>query len=140
MEPGILKLREQWRLLARMLPLVENSFNRCELGPRSTGQSYLYRGISPNNILVPGGQTTFANMLQHGPQDGRPRWLGGCMAFDEVAGSSFKGKGWSSLFLYSPEIREEPRGCLKTLSSNRKRHGCRPIWLNIRAIFDGPSR
>jgi ATP-dependent Lon protease len=44
-----------------MLPLVENNFNLCELGPRSTGKSHLYKEISPNSILVSGGQTTVAN-------------------------------------------------------------------------------
>ena len=50
--------RERWLLLARMLPLVENNFNLCELGPRSTGKSHIYKEISPNSILVSGGQTT----------------------------------------------------------------------------------
>jgi len=31
-----------------MLPLVENNLNICELGPRSTGKSHLYKEISPN--------------------------------------------------------------------------------------------
>lgn len=33
MEPDTLTVREKWLLLARMLPLVENNFNLCELGP-----------------------------------------------------------------------------------------------------------
>lgn len=32
MEPDTLTEREQWLLIARMLPLVENNFNLCELG------------------------------------------------------------------------------------------------------------
>lgn len=51
MEPDSLKLREKWLLLTRMLPLVENNFNLCELGPRSTGKSHLFKEISPNSIL-----------------------------------------------------------------------------------------
>ena len=39
-EPEQLNNREKWLLLARMLPLVENNFNLCELGPRSTGKSH----------------------------------------------------------------------------------------------------
>ncbi len=54
---------ESWLLLARMLPLVENNFNLCELGPRSTGKSHIYKEISPNSILVSGGQTTVANLF-----------------------------------------------------------------------------
>lgn len=63
MEAEELTEREQWLLIARMLPLVENNFNLCELGPRSTGKSHLYKEISPNSILVSGGQTTVANLF-----------------------------------------------------------------------------
>ena len=63
MEPDSLKQREKWLLLARMLPLVENNFNLCELGPRNTGKSHLFKEISPNSILVSGGQTTVANLF-----------------------------------------------------------------------------
>ena len=63
MEPDALSYREKWLLLTRMIPLVENNFNFCELGPRSTGKSHLYKEISPNSILVSGGQTTVANLF-----------------------------------------------------------------------------
>ncbi len=63
MEAAKLSPRAQWLLLARMLPLVENNLNVCELGPRSTGKSHLYKEISPNSILVSGGQTTVANLF-----------------------------------------------------------------------------
>ena len=63
MEPDELEERVKWLLLARMLPLVENNINLCELGPRSTGKSHLYKEISPNSILVSGGQTTVANLF-----------------------------------------------------------------------------
>jgi ATP-dependent Lon protease len=62
-EPDHFTEREKWLLLARMLPLIENNFNLCELGPRSTGKSHLYKEISPNSILVSGGQTTVANLF-----------------------------------------------------------------------------
>ena len=63
MEPDTLTCREKWLLLIRMIPLVENNFNLCELGPRSTGKSHLFKEISPNSILVSGGQTTVANLF-----------------------------------------------------------------------------
>ena len=63
MEPDALSYREKWLLISRMLPLVENNFNFCELGPRSTGKSHLFKEISPNSILVSGGQTTVANLF-----------------------------------------------------------------------------
>jgi len=93
MEPDILKYREKWLLLTRMLPLIENNFNLCELGPRSTGKSHLYKEISPNSILVSGGQTTVANLFYNMAR--KTVGLVGlwdCVAFDEVAGIRFKDK------------------------------------------------
>jgi ATP-dependent Lon protease len=63
MEPSCFKERVKWHLLARMVPLVENNYNFCELGPRGTGKSHIYKEISPNSILVSGGQTTVANLF-----------------------------------------------------------------------------
>ncbi len=85
--------REKWLLLARMIPLVENNFNLCELGPRSTGKSHIYKEISPNSILVSGGQTTVANLFYN--MSNKTVGLVGmwdCVAFDEVAGITFKDK------------------------------------------------
>ena len=93
MEPDKLTYREKWLLLTRMLPLIENNFNLCELGPRSTGKSHLYKEISPNSILVSGGQTTVANLFYNMAR--RTVGLVGlwdCVAFDEVAGIKFKDK------------------------------------------------
>ena len=85
--------REKWLLLARMLPLVENNFNLCELGPRSTGKSHLFKEISPNSILVSGGQTTVANLFYNmGTKTVGLVGLWDCVAFDEVAGITFKDK------------------------------------------------
>ena len=63
MEPTNFTERVKWHLLARMIPLVENNYNLCELGPRGTGKSHIYKEISPNSILVSGGQTTVANLF-----------------------------------------------------------------------------
>ena len=85
--------RVKWLLLARMIPLVENNFNLCELGPRGTGKSHVYKEISPNSILVSGGQTTVANLFYN--MSNKTVGLVGmwdCVAFDEVAGITFKDK------------------------------------------------
>jgi hypothetical protein len=75
------------------LPLVENNFNLCELGPRSTGKSHLYKEISPNSILVSGGQTTVANLFYNmAKKTVGLVGLWDCVAFDEVAGINFKDK------------------------------------------------
>ena len=93
MEPDALEERVKWLLLARLLSLVENNFNLVELGPRSTGKSHIYKEISPNSILVSGGQTTVANLFYNlsKKQIGLVG-LWDCVAFDEVAGIKFKDK------------------------------------------------
>jgi ATP-dependent Lon protease len=93
MEPASLKEEVQWHLLARMIPFVENNYNVCELGPRGTGKSHIYKECSPNSILVSGGQTTVANLFYN--MSSRRIGLVGLwdvVAFDEVAGISFKDK------------------------------------------------
>ena len=93
MESDALSYREKWLILTRMIPLVENNFNLCELGPRSTGKSHLYKEISPNSILVSGGQTTVANLFYNmGRKTVGLVGLWDCVAFDEVAGIRFKDK------------------------------------------------
>ena len=93
MEPSVLDQRVKWHLLARMIPFVENNYNCCELGPRGTGKSHIYKECSPNSILISGGQTTVANLFYN-----MSRHLVGLVgmwdvvAFDEVAGISFKDK------------------------------------------------
>ena len=93
MEPDMLSVREKWLLLLRLVPLVENNYNFCELGPRSTGKSYVYKEISPNSILVSGGQTTVANLFYNmAKKQVGLVGLWDCVAFDEVAGINFKDK------------------------------------------------
>lgn len=93
MEASKFSERVKWLLLSRMIPLVENNFNLCELGPRGTGKSHVYKEISPNSILVSGGQTTVANLFYN--MSNKTVGLVGmwdCVAFDEVAGITFKDK------------------------------------------------
>jgi len=93
MEPTQLDDRVKWHLLLRLVPLVENNYNMCELGPRGTGKSHVYKEISPNSILVSGGQSTVANLFYN--MSSRKIGLVGmwdCVAFDEVAGIRFKDK------------------------------------------------
>jgi len=91
MEPTTLDSRAKWHLLARMIPFVENNYNVCELGPRGTGKSHIYKEVSPNSILISGGQTTVANLFYNLAR--RQVGLVGVwdvVAFDEVAGIHFK--------------------------------------------------
>lgn len=90
LEPTTFTEDVKWHLLARMVPLCENNYNCCELGPRSTGKSHIYKEVSPNSILVSGGKTTVANLFYN--MASRRIGLVGLfdvVAFDEVAGISF---------------------------------------------------
>ncbi len=91
MEPTQFSGRVKWLHLARLVPLAENNVNLCELGPRGTGKSHVYKEISPNSILVSGGHTTVANLFYN--MSTKTVGLVGmwdCVAFDEVAGITFK--------------------------------------------------
>jgi ATP-dependent Lon protease len=93
LEPTVFEERVKWHFLTRLIPLVENNYNLCELGPRGTGKSHIYKEISPNSILVSGGQTTVANLFYN--MSSRKVGLVGVwdtVAFDEVAGIRFKDK------------------------------------------------
>ena len=91
MEPTTFEPRVKWHLLARMIPFVESNYNVCELGPRGTGKSHIYKEVSPNSILISGGQTTVPNLFYN--MNRRQIGLVGVwdvVAFDEVAGIHFK--------------------------------------------------
>ncbi len=93
MEPTQFEYRVKWHLLARLIPLVENNVNICELGPRGTGKSHIYKELSPNSILISGGQTTVANLFYNmGRKQVGLVGIWDCVAFDEVAGINFKDK------------------------------------------------
>ncbi len=96
MEPSVLEQRVKWHLVARMIPFVETVTNVCELGPRGTGKSHIYKEISPNSILVSGG-TDYRRNLFYNLSNRQVGLVGlwDVVAFDEVAGISFKDKGWS---------------------------------------------
>lgn len=93
MESTQLSYEVKWHMLERLVPLVENNYNLCELGPRGTGKSHVYKELSPNSILVSGGQSTVANLFYN--MSTRKVGLVGLwdtVAFDEVAGIRFKDK------------------------------------------------
>ena len=93
MEPSNIEQRTKWHLITHMIPFVENNYNVCELGPRGTGKSHVYKECSPNSLLVSGGQTTVANLFYN--MASRQIGLVGMwdvVAFDEVAGITFKDK------------------------------------------------
>ena len=81
--------RQKLLLLLRLVPFVEDNFNLVEFGPRGTGKSYCYRELSPNAILISGGETTVPNLFgRNTPKKTKPglvnQW--DVIAFDEVAG------------------------------------------------------
>ena len=90
-EPDALSEKEKMHFIERMVPLVERNYNYCELGPRGTGKSHIYKEISPYSILMSGGQTSTANLF-YNLSSHRVGLVGhwDCVAFDEVAGMHFR--------------------------------------------------
>ncbi len=94
-EPGSEGLddRKQTLLLMRLIPLVEANFNMVELGPRSSGKSYIYKEITPYALLISGGQGTVAQLFVHNTT-GRVGAVGewDAVCFDESTDRLFKDK------------------------------------------------
>ena len=92
-EPASMDARTRMLLLARMMALVESNINICELGPRGTGKSHLFKEISPSSILVSGGQASVASLF-YNLSTRTPglvcNW--DVVAFDEVAEIKFRDK------------------------------------------------
>lgn len=90
-EPDDMTEKEKLHFIERLVPLAERNYNLCELGPRGTGKSHIYKEISPYSILMSGGQTSTANLFYN--LNSHKVGLVGhwdCVAFDEVAGMHFK--------------------------------------------------
>ena len=90
MEPGVMTEKEKMHFLQRIVPLIERNYNYCELGPRGTGKSHIYKETSPYSILMSGGKTSTANLF-YNMRLARVGLVGhwDCVAFDEVAGMQF---------------------------------------------------
>ena len=83
--------RVKMLLLSRLIPMVESNFNFIELGPRSTGKSYVYKELTPYSILISGGQGTVAKLFVHGGT-GKVGSVGqwDAICFDEATDKIFK--------------------------------------------------
>lgn len=85
--------RVKMLLLSRFLPLVESNFNLVELGPRSSGKSFVFKELSPYSMLVSGGQGTAASLFVNnssGQIGAVGKWDAIC--FDESTDELFKDK------------------------------------------------
>ena len=83
--------RMKMLLLSRFIPLVEANFNMAELGPRSSGKSFVYKELSPYSLLVSGGQGTSASLFVNnttGQIGAVGKWDAVC--FDESTDDLFK--------------------------------------------------
>lgn len=78
-------------LISRLLPMVESNFNFIELGPRSTGKSFVYKELTPYAVLISGGQGTVAKLFVHG-STGKVGAVGqwDAICFDEATDKIFK--------------------------------------------------
>jgi ATP-dependent Lon protease len=88
--PGMTE-RVKMLLLSRLIPLVEANFNFVELGPRSTGKSFVFKELTPYAVLVSGGQGTVAKLFVHG-SSGKVGAVGqwDAICFDEATDKIFK--------------------------------------------------
>lgn len=85
--------RVKMLLLSRLIPMVESNFNFIELGPRSTGKSFVFKELTPYAVLVSGGQGTVAKLFVHG-SSGKVGAVGqwDAICFDEATDKIFKEK------------------------------------------------
>lgn len=83
--------RVKMLLLSRLIPMVESNFNFVELGPRSTGKSFVFKELTPYAVLISGGQGTVAKLFVHG-STGRVGAVGqwDAICFDEATDKIFK--------------------------------------------------
>jgi len=83
--------RVKMLLLSRLIPMAESNFNFIELGPRSTGKSFVYKELTPYAVLISGGQGTVAKLFVHG-STGRVGAVGqwDAICFDEATDRIFK--------------------------------------------------
>lgn len=85
--------RMRMLLLSRFIPLVEANFNLAELGPRSSGKSFVFKELSPYSMLVSGGQGTAASLFVNN-SSGQIGAVGlwDAICFDESTDELFKDK------------------------------------------------
>jgi len=83
--------RKQTLLLTRLIPMVESNFNMVELGPRSSGKSFVYKELTPYAVLISGGQGTVAKLFVNNTT-GRVGAVGlwDAICFDESTDKLFK--------------------------------------------------
>ena len=106
----------------RLIPMVENNYNLCELGPRGTGKSHIYKEISPNSILISGGHTTVANLFYNiSTRKIGVVGLWDVVAFDEVAVSGLRIKTCADherLHGFGPFARGETKNASASMVSS----------------------
>ena len=78
-------------LISRLIPLVEANFNFLEIGPRSTGKTYVFKELTPYAVVISGGQGTVAKLFVHG-STGKVGAVGqwDAITFDEATDKLFK--------------------------------------------------
>ena len=78
-------------LVSRLIPLVESNFNFIEIGPRSTGKSYVFKELTPYAVVISGGQGTVSKLFVHG-STGKVGAVGqwDAITFDEATDKLFK--------------------------------------------------
>jgi ATP-dependent Lon protease len=89
MNPEQFSRRGKLIALTRLIPFVERNYNLIELGPKGTGKSHTFSELSPNGILISGGEVTVAKLFVNNAS-GKIGLVGywDCVAFDEFASNA----------------------------------------------------
>lgn len=116
-EPDVLTPRQQWLILARLVPLVERNVNLIELGPRGTGKTFLLRNVSPAVFTISGGRPSPASLFVN-KQTQRVGILGSrkVVVFDEIAATTFPDREVVATLKDYMESGEFSRGTRKVAS------------------------
>jgi ATP-dependent Lon protease len=117
--------KQKLMYLARLIPMVENGTNLLELGPPSTGKSFLYENISEYCRILLGGEITPAKLIY----DQNRRRIGivfkkDVVCFDEI------NKETGRLNLILPKLQQ-------MMASNRVERGELEAITEASLVFQG---
>lgn len=113
-KPEILNRRGKFIQLSRLLPHIENNYNFMELGPKGTGKTHIFQELSPNGVLVSGGDVTSARLfVKH---SGNREILGLIGYWDVVAWDEYENQPGKKI---DPTMIETMQNYLANKSFNR---------------------
>jgi len=111
--------------LTRLIPLVESCSNSIELGPPSTGKSFLFENISEYCRMVLGGEVSLAKLIYHSTtRENGLVFKKDLLCFDEI------NKGHRNFRDLIPKLQQ-------IMASNRVERGDLDAITDVSLIFQG---